>query len=155
MFRGRTMFGIVFLLGILFPFLCGQTVVYARDIPDVITPVVITDESMALPMPTDARSWYGTSMTLLTKTQTGQKYYDGNNIGIEMTCSSTTAGTFVVSLYRTSGTSAQFLGSANFKRQGFTKATWNGVGPGRYYFTFSKPNDGTIVRSYDVATYSW
>lgn len=116
---------------------------------------VITHSVTSVSKSVDMRSWYGSTMVLLSQAQTEPKTYDGNSIGIEMTCSSTVPGTFVVSLYRVGSTSAQFVGSADFKRQGFTKATWNGVGSGRYYFLFIKPNDGYLVISNHVATYSW
>lgn len=115
----------------------------------------ITHQVTSVYKSVNARSWYGSTMVLLSQAQTEPKTYDGSSIGIEMTCSSVVSGTFVVSLYRVGSTSAQFVGSADFNRQGFTKATWNGVGAGRYYFTFTKPNDGNLVISYDVATYSW
>ncbi|HIY51439.1 MAG TPA: hypothetical protein IAA43_05830 [Candidatus Olsenella avicola] len=102
------------------------------------------------------RSWFGSSLSLSSSYTLPAHVYDGNNVGIEMTASCPVDGTFTVSLYRSSATGAMaFLGETTFKRNGFTKATWEGVGPGTYVFSCNKSFDGAIVRSNDVAMYSW
>lgn len=98
-----------------------------------------------------ARSWFGGSLSLVSHQTLSSRYFDGNNVGIEMTASCPVDGMFSVSLLR----SGSLVGSATFKRNGFTKATWEGVGPGYYQFSFSKANDGAWVTSGDVAMYSW
>lgn len=101
----------------------------------------------------DQYSWHGDSFTLASGTRkSAVHYFDGNNIGIEMTCSANRQGTFVVGCYQSNG---QKIGTRTFAYQGFTKATWPSAGPGYYYFLFSKVNDGAVVKSNDVATYSW
>lgn len=101
------------------------------------------------------RSWYGDSLRLLNTQYLQERYFDGNNVGIEMTASSPSDGTFSVSLYRIEGEGSSFISSATFKRNGFTKATWEGVGPGTYRFVCKKAADGKLVTSSDVAMYSW
>lgn len=106
-------------------------------------------------------SWYGSSLYMYKTTSvTGStRYYDGSNVGIEMTCS--TGGTnacdsyFSVELHRVSGLSDTYIGSAAFKRSGFTKATWTNVGSGYYYFKFVKCSDTQSISSNNVAMYSW
>lgn len=100
-----------------------------------------------------SRSWYGTTLRLSSSGRTSTSYFDGNNVGIEMTCSSSKDGYFSVQLKRASDGST--VGTASFKYNGFTKATWTNVGPDSYYFAFSKQIDGAIVTSSDVAMYSW
>lgn len=108
-------------------------------------------ENMATP-----RSWFGSTLSFASSYTLPAHVYDGNNVGIEMTASCPVGGTFTVSLYRKSTTgSLGFLGEATFKRNGFTKATWEDVGPGTYVFSCSKSSDGAIVSSDDVAMYSW
>lgn len=131
----------------------GASTAYGEEL--VISPVVIVtdDRTASLPAP---RSWYGSTMSLITTYSTASYYFDGNSVGIEMTCSSQRSGTFSVTLYRDVGSgSSQRIGTAAFNRNGFTKATWSGVGSGTYHFVMSKPNDGTRVTSSDVAMYSW
>lgn len=104
------------------------------------------------------RSWYGQTLSLLSRQETGTSYYDGNNVGIELDASCPVDGFFDVALYRVDARNSRvtsFIGSASFKRNGFTKATWQNVGPGNYKFVFSKSNDGAVVTSSNVATYSW
>ena len=112
-------------------------VTYSRD--DVVSP----------------RAWFGTSMVLYTTYATSSHYFDGNSVGIEMTCASVGGGTFNVTLRRVQGNSSVSIGTAAFRRNVFTKATWEGVGAGTYFFVMSKPTDGTRVTSSDVAMYSW
>lgn len=76
------------------------------------------------------RSWYGATLNLLTRVQTPVRSFDGNNVGIEMTCSSPSGGGFTVTLYRSAGGSGSRIGSATFACNGFTKATWPNVGSG-------------------------
>lgn len=103
-----------------------------------------------------AYSWYGMNMSLINRYESPSYFFDGNNVGIEMTCSSATQGTFTVELQRrVSYNRYESLGTASFDRNGFTKATWEGVGSGTYRFVFSKASDGVWVTSSDVALYSW
>ncbi len=45
-------------------------------------------------------SWYGGEATFTFTHTTTPRYYDGTNVGIEMTCSSSKDGSFVVELWR-------------------------------------------------------
>lgn len=99
--------------------------------------------------------WYGDDLSLYTTHSFPELYFDGNNVGIEMTASCPSSGTFIVSLYRVVNGRGTLVGSASFKRKGFTKATWEGVGSGTYRFVCKKPADGKLVTSSDVAMYSW
>lgn len=98
------------------------------------------------------RSWQGISFSFGTVYSTSSFYFDGANVGIEMYASCPVDGTFTVELYRNN---YEFVGSAEFKRNGFTKAVWENVGAGTYKFKFRKTADGTSVSSSDASMYSW
>ncbi|MBM6816432.1 hypothetical protein H6A23_04525 [Olsenella uli] len=123
----------------------------AEGISDDVN-IILSYEQTAHAMP---RSWYGSTMVLYTTFETASHHYDGSSVGIEMTCVSSSSGTFGVTLMRVEGSSSASLGTATFMRNGFTKATWEGVGSGVYYFVMSKPLDGVRVTSSDIAMYSW
>lgn len=99
-------------------------------------------------------SWYGSSLRLASgKVATPYKYYDGANIGIEMTCTASQQGSFKVQCCNDSGIC---LGSKQFAYKGFTKRTWRLPKQGRYRFIFEKATaDGVLVTSSDVKMYSW
>ncbi len=101
-----------------------------------------------------SRSWFGGVLSLGSSQRFGPCTFDGNNVGIEMTASCPRNGTFTVTLYRINPIK-QRIGSATFKRNGFTKAVWENVGSGRYQFECTKSPDGATVTSNDVAIYSW
>lgn len=101
------------------------------------------------------RSWYGASLALSRTSYTPTHYYDGNNVGIEMSCSSEKEGSFTVTLWRSVTGNSERVGTAMFDRNGFTKATWSNVGPGSYYFIFTKASDGALVYCRDIGMYSW
>lgn len=98
----------------------------------------------------NARSWYGTSFSFSRRYSIPYHYFDGNNVGIEMDCSSKGSGSFSVSLYR----NGLLIGTAEFNRNGFTKAVWTNVGPGNYSFELVK-TDSASVKCSNVAMYSW
>jgi len=146
--RMRSVFAMVLVTGLV---TVGALPAHAKGLSKDVNPTVsYIREVDAMP-----RAWFGSTMVLYTTYETSTHYYDGNNVGIEMTCSSNASGTFNVTLMRIEGNSSASLGTAKFKRNGFTKATWEGVGPGAYYFVMSKPTDGRRVTSSDVAMYSW
>lgn len=100
-------------------------------------------------------SWYGGEATFTFTHTTTPRYYDGTNVGIEMTCSSSKDGSFVVELWRgSSKLGGSYVGRAEFSRQGFTKATWSNVGSGNYFFVFTN-NAGTPITCSGIAMYSW
>lgn len=120
---------------------------------DEVVPNVVHFVDKSNSGPFSMRSWYGASLRLTTIQRFGPYYFDGNNVGIEMTASCPTNGNFFVSLERAS--TGGNVGTATFRRNGFTKATWTNVGSGDYIFTCSKNKDGSAVASSDVAMYSW
>ena len=123
----------------------------ATTVPESMVFATVSHDEGPIRSRSFARSWFGDSLSLVSRQTSSSRYFDGNNVGIELTASCPVDGTFTVSLLR----SGSLIGSATFKRNGFTKATWEGIGPGHYQFTFSKANDGARVTSNDVAMYSW
>lgn len=96
----------------------------------------------------------------ITKTIGATRYYDGQNVSISMTASSSGSGSacdpyFSVELHRAHGIFNDYVGSAAFKRDGFTGASWSNVGSGNYYFVFVKCDDGKYISSSDVHMMSW
>lgn len=139
----------------------SPTVVLADEGEDQIEIVVTHNPFESIKWGPMACSWYGSSLYMYKTTSVSgsTRYYDGSNVGIEMTC--TTGGTnacdsyFSVELHRVSGFSDTYIGSAAFKHNGFTKATWTNVGSGNYYFKFVKCSDTQSISSNSVAMYSW
>ena len=114
------------------------------------------DEADSLRIDSNLRSLHGFTLKLSFRQATPSWYFDGNNLAVEMTCAAPTGGSFSVTLYRISSSSAEeIVGSADLRYQGFSKATWTNVGPGTYFFEFEKKADGITVFSSDVAAYSW
>ncbi|MCI8424242.1 MAG: hypothetical protein HFJ72_01060 [Adlercreutzia sp.] len=105
-------------------------------------------------------SWFGSTLQLGFKSKhTGEtRWYDGTNVGIEMTSASSVPSsstqTFNVELHRAHGITNDWIGTAKFKVTGFTKATWTNVGSGNYYFVFNNQSNYS-VKSNDVKMYSW
>lgn len=125
----------------------------ASDISDVdFTKAIVSynkNESIQI---LSTNSWYSSSLYLNSRSTIGQRYFDGNHVGIEMTAQCANDGVFTVSLYRSNGS---LIGSATFRRNGFTKATWLNVGSGNYFFVCENNYDGKTIFSSDVQTYSW
>ena len=98
------------------------------------------------------RSWYASSFQFESIFETGNYYFDGNNIGIELnaTVSSASGVSFVVTLYQGS----RSRGSATLNASGFVRAEWTGVGPGSYSFRFTSTSGKMIVCT-NVAMFSW
>lgn len=136
------------LMGCPRPALAHESSVISGDV------VVSYERGVSLAGDLDARSWYGRKLSLASRQVIGPNSFDGNSVGIEMTASCPKNGTFTVTLYRMNP-SKQRIGSATFKRNGFTKAVWEGVGSGNYLFECTKSPDGAMVTSKDVAVYSW
>lgn len=101
--------------------------------------------------PTLNRSWYGDEIVFSISAVTPLRYFDGSNVGIEVRAECPLGGTFSVGLYRNSN----LIGIASLNRNGFSRAEWTGVGPGSYYFIFSKTSDGAKVTCSNVAMFSW
>lgn len=145
----------------------APTAAYADDERDteLVIPEISYDESDSIFNMPSTRSWYGSTLDMTGTAQyTGSvRDYDGSNVGIEMTCYTTGSPSgcdryFSVELHRKSGafdSRDDYVGSAAFKRNGFTKATWTNVGAGRYCFKFVKCADNQVLHSNSVAMYSW
>lgn len=122
---------------------------------------VVSHERTIRPLgSTQVYSWYGSELQFVTELAGTPRWYDGNSIGIEMTCSAITEGQldthFSVELWRGENTSnGTYIGSAALWRNGFSRAEWTNVGSGQYFFRFVKANDGIWVTSNDVAMFSW
>lgn len=97
------------------------------------------------------RSWYGDELVFSISAATPLRYFDGSNVGIEVRAECPLGGTFSVGLYRNSN----LIGIASLNRNGFSRAEWTGVGPGSYYFVFSKAADGAKITCSNVAMFSW
>lgn len=134
-------------------FTCVRTA-RASDVDASSTEIVISYERADPGIDAASRAWYGRKLTLSRNQTFGPQTFDGNNVGIEMTASCPKSGSFTVTLYKMNPTK-QRIGSATFKRNGFTKAVWENVGSGRYLFECAKSPDGATVTSNDVAIYSW
>ncbi len=117
--------------------------------------LTVTHSKLRDPYEPLACSWYGTSASFKNSVSLKAHNYDGSNVGIEMTCSSSRSGSFTVALYRgTKADTKALIGSAQFSRNGFTKATWTNVGSGTYHFVLSGAG-GTTITANDIAMYSW
>lgn len=100
------------------------------------------------------------STLYFNRTYTGKtRHYTGKNISISMDAECPTSGAscddyFSVELHRAHGLWNDYVGSAGFKRNGFTEATWSNAGAGDYYFVFVKCDDGKFVSSNNVRMFS-
>lgn len=114
-----------------------------------VTPTVSYDVSPAISV---ERSWYSSSFQFESFFETGTYYFDGNNMGIELnaTTSSASGASFVVTLYQGS----RSRGSATLNASGFVRAEWTGVGPGSYSFRFTSTS-GKMIYCANVAMFSW
>ena len=87
--------------------------------------------------------------------------FGGNSICIETLCASRGNGaypspTFTVELYRLDyGLAEVPMGSRTLSSRGLSSATWDGIGPGEYFFRFTKEDDGCVLRSTNVWMYSY
>lgn len=162
--RAMRTFILFFIVGVVSSFLLTPTVAIAeQQASDSSVHVYVTHdptESIFDNLSESERSWYGSSLEFSGTHIGSKRYYDGNNIGIEMRCYQT--GTypcdthFSVELHRSNYIwEDTYIGSAAFNRSGFTKATWTNVGGGTYFFKFVKCNDNMTVRARNVAMYSW
>lgn len=98
----------------------------------------------------DERAWYGASCTFSDSWSSPRRYYDGENVGIEMSTQSSGAGSFTVQLYK----SNRLIGSKAVTKNGFARATWENVGSGEYHFKFVDRSGSRIACS-DIAMFSW
>ena len=105
---------------------------------------------------------YVSTLALGSGSFDGEVYrFDGTNICIETLCSASGAGaepsaTFMVELCRLDyGLVEVSLGSRTLSSRGLSSATWDGVGPGEYFFRFIKEDDGFVLRSTNVWMYSY
>lgn len=107
-----------------------------------IDPVVTHDKDEYPIDPTGLTSSYSSTLVLGVPSHVGiTRYYSGTNISISMDAYTTGSGgncdpSFSVELHRAHGFYSEYIGSAAFWRDGYSKATWSNVGPGDYYFKF-------------------
>ncbi|MBM6688827.1 hypothetical protein H6A35_08120 [Collinsella tanakaei] len=129
---------------------CMPNVATAAD----ITQIQEVTEPMIHMTQISPYSWYGESFSIsYGKKQTATKYFDGSNIGIELTCSAPIAGVFRVSLVSSTGVE---MGARSISYQGYTNVSWLNVPAGRYYFLFTKQSDPHITVTADqLAMFSW
>lgn len=89
--------------------------------------------------------------------------YDGVSMKIDFTSQASFDHVLnkwqTISLYRQSCVlficNDAFIGSVNVTRIGWTGTQiWTNVGPGSYWFRFSKANDGVVITSNDVHMYN-
>lgn len=112
---------------------------------------IITYEPDPLALSRSGRSWYSTTFTLNWSYSTGQQFYDGSSVGIELTSSCDVSdATFEVSLVRNKTS----LGTATLRVNRFVRAEWPNVGSGLYHFEFKASAGKPIVCS-NVAMFSW
>lgn len=101
-------------------------------------------------------SWCGDTLAVQNSFTGQTRWYDGNNVGIEFTATSSSYGTLEVSLFRsTSWITNEYIGTGYHHYPGWNKTTWSNVGSGNYYFKFTNTGSNAWVYSNDVAMYSW
>lgn len=114
-----------------------------------VTITVVTEDSvdgsMVVPY-----SDYTSSGSFKLEQKTPNRSFDGNDIHCTITIHNSAglnngyAKTFTVKLYRYNWwLDQQYIGSATVSREGTHTISWTNVGPGTYYFVFSKADDGT------------
>lgn len=130
-------------------------IAYANELDGMQSRVTVSYDHSDSDFSITPLAWYGSTLNMLTSYTFPQKSFDGNSIGIEMNAHCQVDGTFTVTLYQIIGDASYRIGSATFKRNGFTKATWENVGSGTYQFVCHKSADKAYVISSDVAMYSW
>lgn len=118
---------------------------------------------LAIPSMVFASS-YSSSLSFDSNLHGQARSFDGQNLTMSIDAYSTTSGTtypassyFTATLYRYhSWASDDYIGSASYKRDGYTSKTWSNVGSGSYYWDFSKAIDGWWVKadSGDVKMYN-
>lgn len=161
------------LLSLLVPSIFATTVNDAYADPAIIAPPITLYQEMSV-TPTisydnnslsqhlaKAKDSYSSTLTFSVKRHTGiTRKYSGNTVGISMTASSSGSGSacdnyFSVELHRAHWPFNDYVGSAGFKRDGYSSAEWNNVGPGDYYFVFVKCDDTKTITSGNVRMYSY
>ena len=108
-------------------------------------------------------SWYGSTMNwsanLNSEFRTKTRYFDGNHIGWEATCSTADGsnGYYKISLYRQGALFDKKVSSTGWlPTNGFGKHDfWNSGGPGNYYFVLERNGYKTRITSNDVKMFSW
>ncbi|MCI8700015.1 MAG: hypothetical protein HFJ47_01575 [Clostridia bacterium] len=105
-------------------------------------------------------SSYTTSGSFKVQLRTPTRYFDGNNINCTITTHNSAGtdngypSTFKIALYR-DGFWDDHIGTATVSREAGTyTVTWSNVGPGNYYFVFSKADDGTTQYATETRFYN-
>lgn len=92
---------------------------------------------------------FSTSFSLKEKKTLRGVDVRGTSLTVAVSATCPKDGNYSVSVYK-GGT---HFGAASFKRNGFTRATWNNLVPGTYIVEFSKPRDGYAVNCTRVTVY--
>lgn len=129
--------------------LFGDTVqpVFANELEQ--TPVITVDYmSKEIDTPTPYTQ-LSTSFSLVEKKELPRITVNKGSLSVAVTATCPKDGSFFVSLYK----GATNFGTASFKRNGYTKATWNNLSTGSYTIRFSKTNDGVTVTCKEVIVF--
>lgn len=118
---------------------------------------VVTFERENGPVPY-GNIYYSTLSFNQTSLTGATRYYSGRNISIEMDAYTTGSNPcdnyFSVELHRADFPFSTQIGSAGFKRNGYSKATWKNMEPGNYFFRFVKCADNVTIKSNNVRMWS-
>lgn len=128
----------------------------------VITFVILTVSSTLMA----SASWYGWSKATFSSRLYGQeRYYDGNNVGLNWGASTHNSRPYDVSNSNGFRITLQRKGwfgiwtdvgyRDRLDRNSGGSATWTNVGSGTYRFVFSKSIDGTTEYVEGIEMYSW
>lgn len=83
-----------------------------------------------------------TSASFSTSWRSSGFYVRNGSVEVAIDSGCSINGSFTVDLLR----NASVVGTAQFKRNGYTKVSWKNVPTGSYGLRLSKSNDGSIVR---------
>lgn len=118
---------------------------------------IVTYERENEPVPY-GNIYYSTLSFNQTSLTGATRYYSGRNISIEMDAYTTGNNPcdnyFSVELHRADFPFSTQIGSAGFKRNGYSKATWPNMEPGNYFFRFVKCADSVTIKSNNVRMWS-
>lgn len=107
-----------------------------------------------------ANSYYTSTLSFKTPFDGKARTFNQNNI--QYSATTYTVGqkaymptTYRVTLCRKNFLSYDVIGYRDLSRDGYGTSTWTNVGPGNYYFSFSKAQDGATVKSSKVIMRSY
>lgn len=131
----------LFAVTLAFPIFSNTTrSAYASEMTDV--PIVVvshTEEESETPSPYTQLS---TSFSFAESKSLTRISVNKGSLSVSVNATCPIDGVFSVSLYKGSTS----FGTASFKRNGYTKATWNNLTTGSYTIRFTKAKDGSTVK---------